>query len=57
MPTTVMCSLPDGDPCSGHSTMIGALVANDGSLLSHGDPNDMVEPIGTVDAHDDCLIL
>ena len=24
MPTTVMYSLPDGDPCSGHSTMIGA---------------------------------
>ncbi|CAF1524343.1 unnamed protein product, partial [Adineta steineri] len=24
-----MCSLPDGDPCSGHSTMIGALVADD----------------------------
>ena len=57
MPTTVGWSLPDGDPCSGHSTMIGALVANDGSLLPHEDPDDMVEPIGTVDAHDDCLIL
>ncbi|CAF4385356.1 unnamed protein product, partial [Adineta steineri] len=29
MPTTVGWSLLDGDPCSGHSTMIGALVAND----------------------------
>ena len=42
MPTTVMWSLPDGDPCSGHSTMIGALVADDGSLLSHEDPDGMV---------------
>ena len=57
MPITVMCSLPDGDPCSGHSMIIGALVADDGSLLPHEDPNDMVEPIGIVDAHDDCLIL
>ena len=57
MTTIVMYSLPDGDPCSGHSTMIGALVADDGSLLPHEDPNDMVEPIGTVNAHDDCLIL
>ncbi|CAF4452777.1 unnamed protein product, partial [Adineta steineri] len=24
-----MYSLPDGDPCSGHSTMLGALVADD----------------------------
>ncbi|CAF4320534.1 unnamed protein product, partial [Adineta steineri] len=29
MPTTVGWSLPDGDPCNGHSTMIGALVADD----------------------------
>ena len=57
MPTIVMCSLPNGDPCIGHSTMIGALVADDGSLLPHEEPNDMVEPIGTVDAHDHCLIL
>ena len=57
MPTSVMYSLPDGDPCSGHSMMIGALVADDGSLLSHVDLDDMVEPIGTVDAHDDCLIF
>ena len=41
MPTTVMWSLPDGDPCSGHSTMIGALVVDDGSLLSHEDPDDV----------------
>ena len=45
MQTTVMYSLPDGDPCSGHSTMLGALVANDGSLLSHEDPDDVVEPM------------
>ena len=45
MPTTVMYSLPDGDPCSGHSTMIGALVVDDGSLLSHEDPDDVVEPM------------
>ena len=45
MPTIVMYSLPDGDPCSGHSTMIGALVADDGSLLSHEDPDDVVEPM------------
>ncbi|CAF4415483.1 unnamed protein product, partial [Adineta steineri] len=24
-----MYSLPNGDPCSGHSTMLGALVADD----------------------------
>ena len=45
MSTTVGWSLPDGDPCSGHSTMIGALVADDGSLLSHEDPDDVVEPM------------
>ena len=45
MPTTVMWSLLDGDPCSGHSTMIGALVADDGLLLSHEDPDDVVEPM------------
>ena len=45
MPTTVGRSLSDGDPCSGHSTMIGAQVVDDGSLLSHEDPDDVVEPM------------
>ena len=45
MPTTVGWSLPDGDPCSDHSTMIIALVTDDGSLLSHEDPDDVVEPM------------
>ena len=51
MPTTVMYSLPDGDPCSGHSTMLGALIADDGSLMSHEDPDDVVEPMMLT--HDD----
>ena len=45
MPTIVMYSLLDGDSCSGHSTIIGALVTDDGSLLSHEDPDDVVEPM------------
>ena len=40
-----MYSLPDGDPCSGHNMMLGALIANDGSLMSHEDPDDVVEPM------------
>ena len=40
-----MWSLPDGDPCSGHSTMIGALVAEDGLLLSDEDLDDVLEPM------------
>ena len=64
MPTIVMYSLPDGDPFSGHSRMIGALVADDGSLLSHEDPDDVVEPMmlthGMVDGDDGdgaCLLM
>lgn len=33
MPTTIMYSLPDGDPCSGHSTMIGAQIVDDGHVV------------------------
>ena len=51
MPTTVMYSLPDGDPCSGHNTMLGALVVDDGSLMSHEDPDDVMEPMMLT--HDD----
>ena len=35
-----MYILPDGDPCSGHNTMLGALLADDGLLLSHEDLDD-----------------
>ena len=45
MPTIVGWSLPDGDTCSGHSTMIGVMVVDDGLLLSHEDLNDVVEPM------------
>ena len=45
MPTTVGWSLPDGVPSNGHSMMIGALVADDGSLLYHEDHDDVVEPM------------
>ena len=38
-----MYSLPDGDPCSGHSTMIGVLVVDDGLLLSHENLDDVVD--------------
>lgn len=46
-----MYSLPDGDPCSGHNTMLGALIADDGSLMSHEDPDDVVETMMLT--HDD----
>ena len=38
-----MYSLLDGDPCSGHNMMLGALIVDDGSLMSHEDPDDVVE--------------
>ena len=60
MPTIAMYSLPDGDLCSGHSTMIGALVADDGSLLSHEDPDDVVEPMMLTHGDDGdgaCLLM
>ena len=42
--TTIMRRLPDGDHCSGHSTMIGAQVAEMVMLLSHEDLDDVMEP-------------
>ena len=50
-----MYSLPDGDPCSGHSTMLGALVANDGSLMSHEDPDDVLKPMILTHIDDDVV--
>ena len=36
-----MYSLPNGGPCNGHNMMLGALIADDGSLMSHEDTDDV----------------
>ncbi|CAF4422904.1 unnamed protein product [Adineta steineri] len=54
-----MYSLPDGDPCNGHSTMLGALVADDEPYwrclddAAPGDGGAMLDAMMMLDLLDD----